>query len=171
MCFFQDISNSYKKWGTYSFSVGPHLYVCLWSHTYDGDPHSFSWCHDLIVTWLLDPQHYLSMLSKFFPSSYANCNGVFGSLSSSTRAPSFCSTNVSWFALYFKLTIHTRHHLDHFQTLATSCMRLLPMNIGLLYSSPIDIILGIINGSYSLSNPLATKCPQKLVASCPQNLG
>jgi hypothetical protein len=55
--------------------------------------------------------------------------------------------------------------------LATSCMRLLPMNIGLLYSSPIDIILGIINGSYSLSIPLATKCPQKLVASCPQNLG
>jgi hypothetical protein len=70
----------------------------------------------------------------------------------------------------FKLATYTCHHLDHFHSLATSCVRLLPMNIGLLYSSPIDIMLSIINGCYScsLSILLATNCPQELVASCSQ---
>lgn len=45
-------SNFYKKWDTYNFAGNLHLYVCLWSWTYDGDPHS-SQCHDLIVTWFL----------------------------------------------------------------------------------------------------------------------
>jgi hypothetical protein len=57
--------------------------------------------------------------------------------------------------------------------LAISCVRFLPMNIGLVCSSPIDILLGIINGScnYSLLNLLAMDCPLELVTSCSQNLG
>ncbi len=54
-----------------------------------------------------------------------------------------------------KLTTHIHHHLDHFHFITTSCMRLLPMNIGPLYSSIW----------------LATDCPQELVSSCSQNMG
>ncbi len=41
----------------------------------------------------------------------------------------------------FKLATHIRHHLDHFHSLATSCMWFLLMNIGPLYSSPTYIFL------------------------------
>jgi len=47
------------------------------------------------------------------------------------------------------------------------------MNIGLLYSSPIDIMLGVINESCScgLLIQLATDCHRELVASCSQKSG
>ncbi len=58
-----------------------------------------------------------------------------------------------------------------FHSLATSCMRLLPMNIDSLYSSPTNFMLGIINGSYSsgLLIWLAIDCPLELVISCSRN--
>ncbi len=71
----------------------------------------------------------------------------------------------------FKQTIHTCCHLDHFHFLATSCVTLLLMNISLFCSSPIDIMLGVINRSctWDLSVWLAMDCLQELVASCSQN--
>jgi hypothetical protein len=50
-------------------------------------------------------------------------------------------------------------------------MKLLPMNSGLFYLSPIGILLGVINRSYGfgLLVMLAIDCPQKLVARCSQN--
>jgi hypothetical protein len=47
------------------------------------------------------------------------------------------------------ISTHTCCHLDHFHFMGTSCMKLLLMNIGPLYSFPIDIMLDIINGSCS----------------------
>ncbi len=72
-----------------------------------------------------------------------------------------------------KLATHTHRHLDHFHSLATSCMWLLLMNIGSLCSSPTNILLNIINEFYSfnLSNWLAMNYPLKLVSSCSWNLG
>ncbi len=123
-----------------------------------------------IVTWLFDPQHSLFVFSKSFPSSYVNCNGVFGSPSSSTRVPTplglllFIRPMLPSLHRILKLATHTRHHLYHFHSLATSCMRFLPMNIGQFSSSPTDIFLGIINESYSCSLLilLAKYCPQSL---------
>jgi hypothetical protein len=173
MCCFWDIPNSYKKWGTYSFFYGFHLYVCIWSQTYDGDLHYSSWHHDSIVTWLFDPQHYLSMLSMSFPSSYANCNHVLAPLPPPLGLLLYVRPMLIGLRYIFKLTTHTHHQLDHFHSLATSCVKFLPMNIGLLCSSPIDIMLGVINGFYScsLSILLTTDCPQEIVASCSQNMG
>jgi hypothetical protein len=64
-----------------------------------------------------------------------------------------------------KLATHTCHQLDHFHSLATSYMRFLPMNIGPVNLSPIDIMVGVINGSYSfnLLVQLATNCPLELL--------
>ncbi len=67
---------------TISLMVFTSLDVCLWSRTYDGDLHS-SQCCDLLVTWLFDPQHFLSMLFTSSPFSDVNCDDVFGSPSSS----------------------------------------------------------------------------------------
>jgi hypothetical protein len=61
------------------------------------------------MTQLFDPQHFLSMFFPSFHSLDVDYDGVFGSpsssigvpSSSSTRAPSFCLNNASWFALYF----------------------------------------------------------------------
>jgi hypothetical protein len=55
--------------------------------------------------------------------------------------------------------------------LATFCLTFLPLNIGMLCSSPIDILHGVINGFYScgLLVWLATNSLQELVASCSQN--
>jgi hypothetical protein len=71
------------------------------------------------------------------------------------------------------LTIHIRHHLDHFHSLATSCLQLLPMNIISLCSSPTNIMLSIINKScsFGLSIRVATNCPLKLVSRCSRNPG
>ncbi len=46
-------------------------------------------------------QHFLSMFFVSSPSYDANCDGVLGSPSSSTWAPSFYLINVSQFASYF----------------------------------------------------------------------
>jgi hypothetical protein len=71
----------------------------------------------------------------------------------------------------FKLAIHTHHHLDHFHFLATSYVQFLPMNISIVCSSPIDILLGIINEScsFNLSIQLGMDFPLKLVISCSRN--
>ncbi len=61
------------------------------------------------MTWLFDPQYFLFVPSMSFPSFDVDYDGVLGSPSSSTGvpsfssigAPSFCSTDVSWFASYF----------------------------------------------------------------------
>lgn len=73
----------------------------------------------------------------------------------------------------FKLTTHTRCHIDHFHSFATFCVWLLLMNIGPFYSSPTTIMLGIINGAFSfdLSIWLTTNYPLELVSSCSWNPG
>jgi hypothetical protein len=71
-----------------------------------------------------------------------------------------------------KLVIQTCHHPDHFHFQVSFYMQLLPMNIGPFCSSPIDIILGIINKScsFGLLIQLAMDCPLELVSNCSQNL-
>ncbi len=104
-CAFTDtISNSYEKWDTYNLVNNLHLCVFLWFQTYDGNPPS-SQCHEYIVIRLHDLKDSSSSFSKFFPSLDANCDGGFGSSSSSfaSGVPSFCSTSASWFASYFKI--------------------------------------------------------------------
>jgi hypothetical protein len=66
----------------------------------------------------------------------------------------------------FKLATHIRWHLDHFHSLATSCVHF-------YQSFPIDVMLGIINGFYSfgLLVRLATNCPLELVSNCSRNSG
>ncbi len=70
-----------------------------------------------------------------------------------------------------KLATHTRHHLEHFYFMANSWMSLLPMNIGMLHSSLTNILLGVVNETYSfgLSIQLATNYPMELVSSYSQN--
>jgi hypothetical protein len=58
----------------------------------------------------------------------------------------------------FKSATHIRCHLDHFFSLAISCMWLLPMNINPLCSSPIYILFGIVNKSYNFG--LSIRWPQ-----------
>jgi hypothetical protein len=67
-----------------------------------------------------------------------------------------------------KLAIHTRHCLNHFHFQAIFCMKLPLMNIVSLCLSPTNILLVVINGSYScsLSTWLVIDCCWKLVASC-----
>jgi len=50
-----------------------------------------------------------------------------------------------------KSTTHTHRLMDHFHFLAFFCLTFLPMDIGLLCLSLIDIKLGIINRSYNYS--------------------
>jgi hypothetical protein len=71
----------------------------------------------------------------------------------------------------FKLATHTCCHLDHFHSLATYCVQLLPVNIDPLCLSPTNFLLGVINGScsFSLSIWLATDCPLELVSNCSRN--
>jgi hypothetical protein len=142
---------------------------------------TFFWCCNSILTWLFDPQHYLFVLFWSSPSSDVDWDGVLGSFSSPLgffHPPPLGLLLFIWLVLlglHFisKLAIHTRCHLDHFHYLATSCMWFLPMNSGPLHSSPIDILLGVINGSrsFSLSIQLATNCPLELVSSCSKNPG
>jgi hypothetical protein len=71
------------------------------------------------------------------------------------------------------LAIHNCCHLDHFHPLVTSCVPLLLMNNGLLYSSLTNVLLGIINKSCNfnfLVQP-ATHCPLELVSNYSQKLG
>jgi len=65
----------------------------------------------------------------------------------------FLFVRLMFFGLHriFKLAIPIRCHLDHFQSLAISCMQLLLMNIDMFCSSPIDILFGVMNGSYSFN--------------------
>jgi hypothetical protein len=71
-----------------------------------------------------------------------------------------------------KYVTYTCCLFNHFHFLATSCLMFLPMNIGLLCSSLINILLGIMNKPYncSLSVWLTIDCLQELVTSCSQNL-
>ncbi len=121
--------------------------------------------------WLFEPQHYLSMLLKYFPSLDVDCDGVFSS-SSSIKVLFFYSTSASWFASYFKIG---NSYLLSSRSLSFygSCMRFLLMNIGPFYSSATNIMLGIINGSCScnLLVRLAMDYPHKFVVSCSQNMG
>jgi hypothetical protein len=65
----------------------------LW--TYDGETPSSPF-HESIVNWLHDTQDLLFLHFVYFPSSNVDCDGVFGSSSSSsTKVPSFYSTNAS----------------------------------------------------------------------------
>ncbi len=100
--FVHNLSNSYEKWNIYNLADNPRLRVFLRSQTYDSDPPS-SQCHESIVIQLHDPKYFSLLLFEFSLSSYADCNGVFGSFSSSFSVLSFCSINASWFASYFKI--------------------------------------------------------------------
>ncbi len=89
--FTHTFSNSYEKWDTYNLVNIPYLYMFLWFQTYDGNPPS-SQCHESIVIRLHDLKDFSSLFYKSSPSN-ANCDGVFGSSSSSFGVPSFCSTS------------------------------------------------------------------------------
>ncbi len=128
------------------------------------------------MTWLFDSKHSLSMLFVSSPSFDANCNGVIGSLPPPLGFFLFPPLGLFLFVQpmlpglhhIFKLATHIHRNLDHSHFLFTSCVQLLPMNIGPFYSSPTNIMLGVINESYSfdLLVQLATDCPLELVASC-----
>lgn len=133
------------------------------------------------MTWMFDPQHFSSVLFSYSPSFDAGWDGVLGSSSSSTRVlPSF-STRAPLFVWpvfpslhrISKLAIHIHLHLDRVHSLATSCVRPLPMNIGSFYSSPTNILLDIIIMSYNsnLLVQLAMNWPLELVSSYSWNLG
>jgi hypothetical protein len=97
---FQILSNFYEKWDTYSFVDGLHLYVCMQSWTYDGEPLSFQG-RNVTMIQLLGPTTLFIRAFESSPSSDADYNGVFGS-SSSITILSFYSTNAYWFASYLK---------------------------------------------------------------------
>ncbi len=77
-----------------------HLLLCLQLQTQDYEP-PFSPFHKSTMSQLNYAQDSLSLLYVYFPSSNDDCDGVFGSSSSSTKVLSFYSTSVSWFASYF----------------------------------------------------------------------
>jgi len=143
--------------------------MCLWWWTNDGDPDS-SWCRDSTLIPLFDLQHSLFELSESSPSFNGICNGVFGSFSSSSKVSPFCSTNLSWFASYFKIgnsywsLSRSLPFLGYFLREA-STNEYCP-----LHSSPTNILFGVINGSCScdLSTQLTTNCHLELVTSCSQ---
>jgi hypothetical protein len=86
----------FTKNGILTILLAIFIYMCACDHGHMMvTPHS-SQCHDLIVTWLLDPQYYSSMLSESSsPFSNPNCDSVFGASSSSIGVPSLCSTSAS----------------------------------------------------------------------------
>jgi hypothetical protein len=128
------------------------------------------------MTWLFDSEHSLSMLSMSSFSFDANGNGVIGSLLIALGFFLFPPLGLFLFVQpmlpglhhIFKLATHIHRNLDHSHFLSTSCVQLLPMNIGLLCSSPTNILLGVINKSYSfdLLVHLTTNCPLEHVAIC-----
>jgi hypothetical protein len=128
-------------------------------------------CHELIVISLHNPKDFSSLLSKSFPSSYADCVGVLGSSSSCFSVPFFYSTNVSWFASYFKIGNSYSSPSRSLSFFSHFYLILLLMNIGMLCSSPINILLGIINKSCNcgLIVWLVRDCLHELVASFSQN--
>jgi len=107
-----------------------------------------------------------------FSFSNVDYDGVLSSPSSSTWVPFFYLTSATWLHCILKLVTHTCHHLDHFHFLASFYVQLLPMNISPFCSSPIDILLGIINEScsFGLSIQLAMDYPLELASNCSWNL-
>lgn len=137
------------------------IYICAYTygHMTMNPPSPF---HNLIVNRLHDAQDSSYLFYVYFSSSYTNCDGVFGSSSSSNGVP-FCFLPMH-IGLHhiLKYAPHTRHHIYRSHFLAIYYMKVLPMDIGSLCSSPTCILLSIINGSYSfgLLVPLAMNGPQ-----------
>jgi hypothetical protein len=170
MCCLKGIPNSCEKWGIYSFFKGLLLDVCMWSWTYDGDPH-FTWCCDLTTTWLFDPQHFLFFFLCLLLLLKLIVMTFLAPLPPTLGLHLFVRLMFLGLHCIFKLATHTRCHLDHFHSLITSCVRLLPMNIGLFYSSLTNISLDVINKScnFDLLVGLGMDCPMELVTSCSRN--
>jgi hypothetical protein len=111
----------YKIWDTYSLADRFHLYLCLWLRTYDGEPPSShstirSWvgcmahkiCHPCFLCFFLF-QMLITMMFLAHPFPF-----------SSTKVPSFYSTNASQFASYFKIGTSYLSPSLSFHFLATS---------------------------------------------------
>ncbi len=91
------------------------------------------------------------MFSTFFFYFDADYDGVLGSPSFFNGVLYLCLTNAYWFTSSFKILNSYSSSFGSFHFLATSCMQLLPMNIGPFCSPPIDILLSVINTSCSFN--------------------
>lgn len=145
MCCLWDIQNSCQKWGAYNILM-VFIWMCAYSNGHMMVTHIL-----LDVTiwqlhgWLTHNILYPCLLCLLLPMMPI---GMVFLVPFPLPLRFFLFVWPMLLGLHhiLKLAIHIHRHLDHFYYVATSCVRFLLRNIGLLCSSPRNIMLTYCSG-------------------------